>query len=199
MKKLTLCIAALLVTFVGVSHSYAQTLTFDLTANDTVVGGTVNWSLTATVTDFSDNFGINTISADLDSSVDTLTAASVVGFSGYANRTGGSPAGGDLFDIGAILFQQDSNVVLGASGNLGPHLLASGSFTATTQGSHTLTASAGSLNNYFTEAGQANALGGVFTVNDGSVRYTVSAVPEPGSFAVLGVVALLGFTRRRRI
>ncbi len=181
-------------------------------------GTAVNWSLYTFVTGSTNsNFGIASLDINLnDSTGDALTAGTVgAPFTDYAIpfgfNSGGTEVGGGLTGIGASLFSQNSaaeqidningGIVTGGGSQLQEILLASGIYTATTPGLHTLTPSAGtSLSRYFTAASQPLGLASTYSSqNFISDSFTVTAVPEPSSLVFLiGAAGVFGALRCRR-
>jgi hypothetical protein len=204
------------VLFAGQS-AHAQTLTFTVNVIQSTVniGQTVNWELFVTVSgSTASNFGIAAATANLTESAGVALSAGTIGtpFSDYSFSSGGTGGGGGtLTEIGASLFTQNNATVEardpangGTVPGLGPLMLASGSFTAGgPNGLHTLSATAGSLNQFFTATGQF--LGGGsqnFALVFQNDTYTVgpAGVPEPASWllaSTLGVPVVVSRLRRR--
>ena len=202
MKFLTLCFAALLATSAGVSSAKAQLLEFTVTTDSAIynIGDTVNWAISATASGVAaGNFGIQNIAVDMnDSGAHALTPGTIgAPFADYNFPTGGTPVGvGNLTEIAATLFTYNAAAAEAPFGGLlGPLELATGSFTAANSG--TLSLSDGSANRFFTSTIVAPIDVADFGTQFVNANYSVTAVPEPGSFAMFGV-ALIGLARRRR-
>jgi len=168
------------------------------------VGDTINWELFARVTGTPNggltNFGIAQASVNLRDSLNETLLPGAVGsaFSTYDGRSGGIPDPPELSLIGAFDFQQDAGTA-GAGVNPASVLLASGQYTLTQAGIHTLSATpSGDTNQFFSLAGQL----GFSAPNYDNVIYgfdsiTVAGVPEPSSLILAGA-AFGAWTMRRR-
>ncbi|APZ95887.1 PEP-CTERM sorting domain-containing protein [Fuerstiella marisgermanici] len=190
----------------GLGHADGGVLTFTVNVDqDTIsIGQSVDWQIFATVSDSSsDNFGIASIGADLQDSTSDALVPGTIGapFSDYDFLSGGTVNGfGQLEAIGATLFGYDAGKVEAADGSLlGPLLLASGSYSPLTVGSHSLSAMPTSASNeYFdsiTGIGSSTPFDFGVHVSD---TFTVTAVPEPSTTLAIGVLAV-AFALRRRI
>ena len=186
----------------------AEILTFDLVLDDTnyLEGETVNWQVFVTPSDFNAGYlGIGTAEFDLDESRDEALSPGAVTapFSAYTFTSGGTVNGpGNLTAVFAGQLAYDPAVVTGTSAGT-PLSLATGSFTARTVGAHDLTLSAllGSNSFYQTQPAGGQLLVVFDAVVGDTESFTVSAVPEPATAALLGLVAAfggLGAVRRRR-
>ncbi len=202
--------AILLIAAVSQAHGDLVTIMVEVDAPIFSAGDSVDWRILATVSNVSnDNFGIATLAVNLnDSRNDVLSPATAIGapFSDYFTFNGQFEVStSTLLEITASLSSQNSSLVEGISpaidpnSNLGPLLLASGSYMPTI-GSHELTASAGSANLFFTAAGQLNGAGTRdFDMAFQSANFNVSAVPEPSSLMMFSVGVVVMMRRRRSV
>ncbi len=173
---------------------------------------TVHWRVVLNLRDQSaSNFGIASIAINLqDSRGDQLstgvvnTAPAPLGFGGYSFRSGGTwnAASGSLLEVGAVMFVQNSESVVGRTG-INPTngiQLASGSYSPTTLGIHELTGALGSSNTYFTGPNQFLGAGDITfsQLNFEFASFTVSAVPEPSSLVLCSLGGIYLESRRRR-
>jgi hypothetical protein len=204
MRKRSFAFAATLATIIFfVAHVNADTVTFDIYATEQVTQGElVFWTIFVTVSDIeNDNFGIDTVTTDLtDSGGHALPTGTIsTPFDDYTFKSGGTPDGSSLLEIGATLLAQSSAAEGAFGGFLGPIELASGSFVATNLGTHDLTLIAGTANRYFTAAGQGTGGGNAFeeAIFNGDT-YTVLAVPEPISTMPLLSLVVLCLLKRKR-
>ena len=197
------------------SSARAADVRFDITTNSTSynVGDVVSWEVRFSILNSdTTNFGIETLALNSqDSFNETLitgtvnTAAAPLGFDRYTTSGGTFDVGTSrLLEIGATIFNQNNSQVVGADTSivagsvLNDLQLATGSFTATAVGNHTLIGTAGSANNFFTAAGQAVGNGTAYTaVTFNNADFTV-AVPEPGSAVVCSALGGILLFRRRR-
>lgn len=197
------------------SSSRAADVRFDITTDSTSynVGDVVSWEVRFSILNSDGtNFGIETLALNLqDSFNETLTpgtvntAAAPLGFDRYTTSGGTfDPGGRLLLDIGAALLTQSNAHVVGAdtsivSGSVLNDLqLATGTFTATAVGNHTLIGTRGSVNNFFTAEGQRVGDGTAYTtVTFNNADFTV-AVPEPGAAVACSVLSGIFLFRRRR-
>jgi len=201
---------ALAIAFAISTHAMGDAITIRANVDKTVVavGDDVSWSIEITVSDTaSNNFGIATVSANLIDSFGDELSAGIVGdeFRDYGFTSGGDfdPTSRQLLEISAALFQQDSSKAeaidsrIKPDTNLGPLLLARGTYVATTVGAHMLSPSAGATNNFFTAENQTTGNGTVdFDVFLETASFNVVAVPEPGT-AGLGLIGLVCLALRR--
>jgi hypothetical protein len=180
-------------------------LTYDVNIVQTSVnvGDTIDWQVFATVAgtpNVGSNFGIAQLSVNLgESEGETMTPGTVgPSFALYANQSGGIPSGTGLNLIGANTLNENFPTVGGGAG--GMFLLASGQYTVTQAGIHTLQAAAsGDSNLFFSVDGQGL---GSATPYD-SVTYNfdtvaVTGVPEPSSLLLTGLAAMGAWRLRRR-
>ena len=200
--------AILLIAAVSQAHGDLVTIMVEVDAPIFSAGDSVDWRILATVSNVSnDNFGIATLAVNLnDSRNDVLSPATAIGapFSDYFTFNGQFEVStSTLLEITASLSSQNSSLVEGISpaidpnSNLGPLLLASGSYRPTI-GSHELAASAGSANLFFTAAGQLNGAGTRdFDLAFQPANFVVSAVPEPSSLMMFSVGVVVMMRRRR--
>ena len=104
-----------------------------------------------------------------------------------------------LYEVSAVDFQQDPGTIGAHGSSLTNILLATGSFTATIAGNHTLEVSPGSTNTHFTAANQDFFVASTYsTINVSNASFSVApaAVPEPSSIALM---IIGGFFMRKRI
>ena len=186
--------------FIPAAASAALILDYDVNivqSGSVVVGSSIDWEVFATVSgtpDSGSNFGIATSSVSLSDSFSESLSAGTIGssFSGYDFSSGGTFNAPQLQFIGAFDLTQSAATAGTAAGSF---LLASGSYTLTQEGLHTLQALVTvDTSTYFTAAGQSNMSSVAYDqVNFGSDTIQAVAVPEPSSLAVLalGTCALL--------
>ncbi len=197
------------------STATAGIVTFEITVDQSEVtlGHAVNWNLFATISNStSSNWGISTVAANIfDSRNELLNAGTVSGpFASYSFTSGGTfdPTSSKLLEITAVQFNQNSSTSQAidpsnssTNNNLGPLLLASGSYVPLQLGTHTLSTEPGSANSFFTAQGQTIGSGGTHNASGphGSVNFVV-AVPEPtNAVALLIASAVTSRLRRRRM
>ena len=166
------------------------------------VGDTIDWQVFATIsgTPNGSNLGIAQVSVTLQESLnETLTPGTVdPAFAGYANQSGGTPFPGGLLAVGANHFPGQFAGAVG-NGTTGSFLIASGQYTATQAGIHTLQGVVADASKYFSALGQTTAAAPSYdTVSFGSDSVTVTAVPEPSSLVLTGIAALGAWRLRRR-
>ncbi|MBX3436211.1 MAG: PEP-CTERM sorting domain-containing protein [Planctomycetaceae bacterium] len=185
-------------------------ITYDVNILETgpvAIGSTINWEIYATVSgtaNIGSNFGIQTASVNLQDSLGETLNPGVVqtgagqDFAGYPLSNPGTFVGGTLQNIGVFDFGAPGAHTRGETGDLGPFLLATGSYTVTQMGLHTLSAvTSASISRYY------STVGGTATPYDVVVNGSASiqAVPEPASLAMMGLAACGAFgvqIRRRR-
>ncbi len=194
-----------------------------------IVGDTVNWSIDVSILNSTaENFGIAIMSLDVDDVLgEVLTGGTVPTdgpFGSYSFSSGGDPEQGGLLSIGALLVQQDASVTIpgvgqfsfvrgaddanaSAPSNIRENLrLAEGSFVTTIVGQNMLVGvdpqfgTATPANTRFSAAGQVGGAGPEYTnVLFNNASFTVTAIPEPGSLALLSMGAVFLLRRRRRL
>jgi len=190
-------------------------------SGDVLVGSTVDWTLSVLVSDSTalTNFGIQTATVDLHNSTgeDMSPGTVAAPFSDYIVLpsppmigTPGAMGSGDLTDLSAALLFYNPAAVEGADDNLGPIVLATGSYQVDTLGMHTLsTRQAVTDSFYYTDALGSTAVYSdvIDGVNDmaagsiASVNVVAAMVPEPGSMllaSTLLVPGVIGVRRRRQ-
>ncbi len=215
-----LCGPFVLMLAVTATSAQAEIVTYTVEFQDSMgnsldgpvtVGTEVFWAITATVSDSdAGNFGIAAASVDLqDDMGETLNPGTVqtgVGedFEGYTFPSGGAFVGGTLQGISTFTSPQGATTVgvdHDNGGNLDPLVLATGSYTVTTVGLHTLSTlnTSGGISRYYTAAGQTLGSSTAFeTVNFGSDTLQVVPVPEPPTLAMMGLACLGAWGTRRR-
>ncbi|MGD9856694.1 MAG: PEP-CTERM sorting domain-containing protein [Planctomycetaceae bacterium] len=186
-------------------------ITYDVNivqAGPVLLGSTINWQIFATVSgtaNIGTNNGIASAVIDLQDSTGEMLNAGVVqtgngqDFDNYLFPSGGSWNGTTLANIGAVQFDPDGDT-RGEPGDLGPLLLATGSYQVTSLGLHTLsTVTSASDSNYFSTAGPNATVTPYTSVAFGSDSVNVvAAVPEPASLAMMALAACGAFGLRRR-
>jgi len=195
-KRLATVTLVFAFTPIAIAHGASLTFTVQTDELEYFVGDTVDWSVyVQTDNSTSDNYGIANLDVTLaESQAESLSAATAYGpeFSNppYSFRSPGTPSGSSLVGISATEFSNSGNAAQIGGG--GPDLFASGSYTATVLGSHTLTASFFSVADHWNAAAPAMTLSS-FNVNPGSVNFNVNAIPEPTTIVMLlGLAAGIG-------
>ncbi len=175
----------------------------DIQPTEVEAGQSVEWRLFATVSQQSpNNWGISNLSVNLSDSLGESLAPASVGspFANYTFFAGAFDSSNKkLTEIAATLIQQNNSTAQAihpnnsmTNTNLGPLLLATGSYVPTTTGLHTLAVEAGSLNSFFTASSQFLGNGQGFTVAVQSDSFTVTAVPETSCLPMVVTSLLLG-------
>jgi hypothetical protein len=153
------------------------------------------------------NFGVSALSVNLEDSFGNTLSTGVINkstspsFLAYDFSDAGTWDGPNakLYEITVLEFAQSLDVV-GRHGNqLNNILFASGSFTPTTAGMHTLLGSQGSTNTYFTAANQNFFAATTYeSISFANATFNVTAVPEPSSILLLAcTVSICGLVMRR--
>lgn len=172
------------------------------------IGATIDWRITATVSEVNGGPSVGTNNGIAAAVIDlqdltgdmlnpgTIQTASGQDFQGYQLSDGGFWNGVTLQNIGAFQFDPNAMTV-GETGDLGPHLLAVGSYVVTTPGLHTLTTVLSASNSqYWSDLNQPATPTPFDQVLTGSD--TIFVTPEPPSLALMGVVACGAWLTRRR-
>jgi hypothetical protein len=182
-------------------------------SGDVMVGSTLDWTITAVVSDAGNvpmgavNGGTRTAAVNLLNSTGEVMSAGTIqpNYAFYGFAVGGVPgAPGELNDIGASMIFFNGAVVQGENGDLGPHVLATGSYVVNTLGMHTLSTTMALSNSFYFTAADGSTFATYDTQLFGSDSVNVvamAAVPEPASMmlaSTLIVPGVIGVRRRRR-
>jgi len=167
-------------------------------------GETVTWQTWLTLSNVANaNFGVHTGSIDVlfsETGVNIDTRAIGAPFSDYTIPGIGVVSGQTIGGIGAGQFGYNADIVEVTALLPGPTLLAEGSFVTNLVGNHTISGTPlGSSQFFGVAAGFAGVAYTGFNAGSGSYA-TATAVPEPSTMmlGLLGAVAMMGYSRRRR-
>ncbi len=211
-RNISRCTIVALTVFVGSSSANAEIVTYLVEfaqSGNVALGSTVDWTVTATVSDSdAGNFGIRTAAVDLmNNQADVMSAGTIAApFADYQLPNGGTGGAGTLTNLGAGMITYVAPTLEGADGDLGPHVLATGSYTVNTLGVHTLTTALSANTNFYFN-GPANGSFAAFDSvvvgsSDSVTVVAAAAVPEPASMLLvstfLGSIVVVGRRRRRR-
>ena len=193
----------LLLVLLAANTALANDLAYSITTDRSsyAPGDTVSWQTWVTLSNgTANNFGAHTASFGLtisEAGRDTSIRSVGAPFADYTLPSGGTAGSSTLSGVGAAQLGYNANVVEVSTLAPGPTLLFEGSFVTETVGSHTISVEAGASQFYAVASGFA---GTNYNSTSGGVASFSTAVPEPSTMilGLLGTVAMIGYSRRRR-
>ena len=182
-------------------------------SGNVAVGSTLDWTLSYVVSDVTTaNLGVRQAIVDLRNETvpsmganvsETMTPANFIVPFSFAFTSPGTVEADGLREVGYTVVSYNPGLIAGEDGNLGPHAFATGSYTVTTAGVHTLSLSeAIPSSNYFTAATNTDFRNydTIITTSSATVTVVPVGVPEPGSMMLASTLLFPGVmaVRRRR-